>query len=192
MQIVSTLCDLCHAIGKDVVAVETVVVAINKKATELDVCQDDLDEINGRVEDLFEIGRRPGSLNLSVGNSSKAKVKEGEFTCDRCTRSFQTLQGLSMHRTRTHGMMSTTKDAERKRALKAALDGHLPNDMSHEEAEAMMDKGICIFDDSHGPFSSRTNVATHIRKMHGVSITELGLANPTGRAAHHDRLSAAQ
>lgn len=186
MQIVSTLCDLCHATGEDEVAIDTVVVAINKKATELDLCQAHIDEINARLEDLFDIGRRPGNLNLTVSGKagSKTKDKDGEFGCDRCTRSFATIQGLSMHRTRSHKLMSTTNDARRKRALKAALDGHLPDDMTREEAEALIDQGMCIFEDSHGPFQGRNNVATHMRKMHGVSITELGLANPSGHPAH--------
>lgn len=188
MQVVSTLCDLCHAERIDTPAVETVTLTINKRGTELDVCQSHHDEINARLEDLFEVGRRPGNLNL-VTTGKPTKTKEGEFGCDRCTRSFATLQGLSMHRTRTHKLQSATKEATRKREAKAALtlvDGHpqLPDGLDPEEATRIIDSGWCIFDSSHGPFHGRSNVATHLRKMHGVSITALGLANPTGSAAH--------
>jgi hypothetical protein len=184
MQIVSTLCDPCHTVGRDTPAVEAVIVSVNKRATELDVCQEHRDEIDARLEDLFEVGRRPGNINLNVGNGKASKTKEGDFACDRCTRSFPSLQGLSMHRSRTHKVLSTTPEATRKRLVKAALAGELPNGMSHDEASDMLDRGECIFDETHGPFHGRSNVATHIRKMHGVSITDLGLANPTGMAAH--------
>lgn len=186
MQVVSTLCDLCHAERIDTPAVETVTVTINKRGTELDVCQSHHDEINARLEDLFEVGRRPGNLNL-VTSSKPSKTKEGEFGCDRCTRSFATLQGLSMHRTRTHKLMSDTREAKRKRDKKADANGvaELPEGMDLAKAEAMIDDGWCIYDSSHGPFQGRANVGTHLRKMHGVSITALGLAHPTGSLAHH-------
>lgn len=200
MQVVNTLCDLCHTVGKDVTAVTTMVVAINKKATELDVCSDHSDEIHARLEDVFEVGRRPGNLNLvaPTGNGKPAKNKEGDFACDRCTRSFPTLQGLSMHRSRTHKLMSATKEATRKREVKAAeANGHvselpmetaeLPEGMDRAKAEAMIDDGWCIYDETHGPFQGRSNVGTHLRKQHGVSISALGLAQPTGQAARQAR-----
>jgi len=179
MQIVSTLCDIHHNQGESIPAIDTVVITINRKGTELDLCQECIDDLETDTATYFEIGRRPGNINL-VTAKGKVAPGGGEYACDRCTRAFATLQGLRMHQTRAHKVLSQTKEAIRKREAKAA-GGNLPPGMTHEQADAMLDAGKCIYNpDEHGPFSDRSGAGSHIRGIHGVSLSSLGLSRPPG------------
>jgi len=183
MQVVSTLCDICHDEGEETPAVQTVVIAVNKNAIETDLCQPHIEYVESRLEQYFQVGRRPGNVNITT---SKGKVAPGggEFACDHCTRAFATLQGLRMHQTRSHKILSQTKEAIRKREAKAA-GGALPPGMTSDEADALLDKGVCIYDpDDHGPFPNRSGAGSHLRGTHGVSLSALGLSRPPGSRRH--------
>lgn len=180
MQVINTLCDLCmEQQNQKVEADEAVVITVNRNAIEVDLCQHCRSSLDDYLALFYNVGRRPDTLAI---RNPKPKQRRGteQFDCEvkGCDRSFDSLQGLSMHNTRTHG--NAQGDTRRLKGenvigLKANR-AELPEGMTLEDAQRITDGGGCIFDAHHGPFSGRGNVGSHLRQAHGASLTSLGLS----------------
>lgn len=64
---VVTLCDM-HG-DEEVVATATLTLALNGKAVELDLCDDDKRRLEEAVADFAAVGRKPGSAGRTTGHT---------------------------------------------------------------------------------------------------------------------------
>lgn len=189
-QEITTICDVCSSRGQRTEAEETVVVTVNRRAIEADLCVDCNNDLNNGLTYLFQVGRRPETLQLRIPTTGKRGKPQvgGEFACDvaGCEKSFPTLQGLSMHNTRAHG---NGQGATRRHTVNPSTHNgstpipqlkanrtDLPDGMTKVEANELIDQGFCPFDIDHGPFKGRMNIGSHLRQAHQASFTSLGLS----------------
>lgn len=126
VQIVRTVCDIHYEKGELVDSVATTTITIDKRAIVLDLCFDCKAEIETGLTTAFKVGRRPDGAAPASRRRTKEQIAAdaasaaatadptpnrghggatyGEYPCNEegCDRTFNTAQGLSMHKTRGH------------------------------------------------------------------------------------------
>jgi len=105
-------CDACAKAGQRVEGKPVPVAVDGRNPRVIDMCEPHEKELVAPLRDLFETVGQPldSGTTTSATNTNKSKV------CDYpgCGRSF-TPQGLATHRSRAHGIASTTSSAIGKR-----------------------------------------------------------------------------
>src|SRR4051812_40105855 len=118
MQITKTLCDRDYSRGKEVTeGVTTITFALGKRQFEVDLCPACHEALNKAVEPFVNDGRRAGRPATAPSSPPRATATDpGPHKCEEkgCSRSFETVQGLSMHRFRSHAIKNGRAKAKEK------------------------------------------------------------------------------
>lgn len=112
-QLITNVCDLCQVEGKDrVEAVGNEQLQQGRRAIVVDLCEKHREDLLQALEPFFAAGRRPDQPFIPRPTTPRVARPTGEFPCDQegCNRVFSTLQGVSMHKTRSHSMPSPHRD----------------------------------------------------------------------------------
>lgn len=150
MQIVVTLCDTCHAKEQETEAQSVHRIQLDRKVIDVDLCEPCFDLIENALAVVLAQGRRPDKAQMpvlpkSTGASSRPSAEPRAFVCEfpGCDRSFETFQGVSTHRARTHPSAKPEEPAE--------PEGHIP----------------CGWEGCDRKFTTGQGASMHRRRIHG-------------------------
>lgn len=110
MQIINNVCDRCFNDDTQVPSDGTTLIEINARGIEVDLCTKHSEELTELLAPYYEVGRRPDRVSVPKAPKSqrvhKATKNDGHYNCleGDCKRFFTSLQGLAMHRYRTHNL----------------------------------------------------------------------------------------
>lgn len=106
MQVISTLCDLCHSEGASTPSETITTITVDTNTIEADLCAKHRGILEDALTPFFQAGRRPTKAAIS---GTRPVVKRGplpknETPCreESCDRVFTTKQGEGMHHVRVH------------------------------------------------------------------------------------------
>lgn len=144
MQKIQTLCDLCHAEHAEEIEAsrQGVPIAIGTNVIIVDLCEPHQLMLENTLNPFFLAGRRPDAIvappKLSKSGGKKPPA-EGDYTCPvtGCIRSFTSMQGLAMHKTRKHlipGVQSHGQEAHDQAVERASGELVVAGDLSVVES----------------------------------------------------------
>lgn len=110
--LIVTTCDRCAAEGVKADGQTYRGLGAMGGTVEIDLCRACYDQTLGPVTAML------GELGRSPKESLRSSTKK-ETACPECSRTFDSIQGVTLHRRRAHGWVSQSKDAIYQRALKA-------------------------------------------------------------------------
>jgi predicted nucleic acid-binding Zn ribbon protein len=123
--VILTYCDRCNAKDRQAQSYKGINAA--GATVEVDMCQPCFDETLASAIAAFDaLGRSPESPKR------KRHQPRGTYICPTCGNDYDTPQGITTHRRKTHGFVSQDPEAVRRREIAAAKKRAL-SDAAHSD-----------------------------------------------------------